>query len=101
MQLEEIAFYGSSIGGLLVIIAFVVFWIVAKQAGETGHANEIFLKVYRLMFSVLAIFILSSVVFNLGEKLTGHLFQQVSLTVFSIATFLGAVYLLILNKTRS
>lgn len=99
MSIEEIAKYGNSIGGVIVLLCVAIIWVVSKQMGKDERSNAIFLRVYCFMFYVLTGLILLSIFFEIGEGISGQVYQELTVLMFALSTLFGTIYLFILKKS--
>ncbi|MEC1543696.1 hypothetical protein [Bacillus halotolerans] len=98
MNIEKIAEYGNSVGGLIVLLCVAIIWVVSKQMGKDERSNAIFLRVYCFMFYVLAGLILLSIFLELDEGISGQVYKQLTVLMFALSTLFGTIYLFILKK---
>lgn len=98
MDIKELAYYGTSVGGLIIIVCLLIFLIMIRKLGTDERADFILLKTYKLMFTILTIFILGSIFLGIGNNVTGIVYQNLTVAMFAVSFLIGVLYLIILDK---
>ncbi|AGN34608.1 hypothetical protein OIO07_21195 [Bacillus paralicheniformis] len=98
MNIEQIAVYGNSIGGVVILACLAIIWIVSRRMGRDERSEAIFLRVYSSMFYVLAALIALSIFFGFGHDISGLMYQKITSLMFALSVIFGTIYLFILKR---
>lgn len=85
MNIEQIAVYGNSIGGVVILACLAIIWIVSRRMGRDERSEAIFLRVYSSMFYVLAALIALSIFFGFGHDISGLMYQKITSLMFALS----------------